>query len=52
MIEVQKVTNDCIGFAFFRAVIGQENSCQPLNQSDATLKLIATRSLAFSRVKC
>lgn len=52
MIEAQKVTYDYIGFAFARAVTGLENSCQPLNQSDATLKPIATRSLAFPRAKC
>ena len=51
MVEAQKVINDCIGFAFPRAVIGPENSCQPLNQSNAALKPVTTRSLAFSRAK-
>ena len=35
---VSKVIRDCIGFALLCAVIGLENSCHPLSQSDAKLK--------------
>ena len=47
-----KVIRDCIGFVLLhvriRSVIGLENSCHPLNQSDAKLKAITTWSLSFS----
>ena len=46
---MSKVIRDCIGFALLCVVIGLENSCHPLSQSDAKLKKIATWSLAFSR---
>ena len=36
-------------FALLRSVIGPENSHHSLNQSDAKLKPIMNRSLAFSR---
>ena len=39
----------CFGFALFLFVIGSENSCHFLNQSDAKLKPIATWLLASSR---
>ena len=35
---VSKVIRDCIGFALLCSVIGLENSCHLLNQSDAKLK--------------
>ena len=46
--RMSKVIRDCIGFALLRSVIGLENS-RHLDQSDARLKPIASRSLAFSR---
>ena len=39
----------CFGFTLFFFVIGPENSCHFLNQSDAKLKPIATWLLASSR---
>ena len=39
----------CIGFALLRFVIGPNNSCYSLNQSDAKLKPTLTWSFAFSR---
>ena len=48
---VSKVIRDCIGFGSLCIVIGLENSRQPLSQSDAKLKPIATWSLAFSRAR-
>ena len=47
--RVSKVNRNCIGFAFFRSVIGPENSRHSLNQSNAKLKPIKTWSPAFSR---
>ena len=44
-----KVIRDGIDFLSLCSVIGQENMCQPLNQSDAKLKPIATWPFAFSR---
>ena len=35
---MSKVIRDCIGFALLCVVIGLENSCHPLSQSDARLK--------------
>ena len=40
---------DCFGFASLRCVIGPENSCHNLNQSNVKLKPNTTWSLAFSR---
>ena len=40
---------NCRGLALPRSLIGQENSCHCLNQSDSNLKPIATQSLTFSR---
>ena len=46
---VSEVTRDYFGSALLRSVIGLENSCQALNQSDAKRKLNVTWSLVFSR---
>ena len=39
---------DCFGFASLRCVIGPENSCHNLNQSNVELQPNTTWSLAFS----
>ena len=46
---VSKVMLYCFGFALLRCVIGPENSCHNLNQSNVKLKPNTTWSLAFSR---
>ena len=46
---VSKVILDCFGFALLCSVIGPENLCHNLNQSNTKLKPISIRSLAFSR---
>ena len=46
---MSEVTRDYFGSALLRSVIGLENSCQALNQSDAKRKLNVTWSLVFSR---
>ena len=43
------MTLDCFGFASLRCVIGPENSCHNLNQSNVKLKPNTTWSHAFSR---
>ena len=45
---VSNIIPGCFGFALFLFVIGPENSRHFLNQSDATLKPIATCLLASS----
>ena len=45
---MSKVIWDCIGFALLHSVIGLENLRHTLNQSDASLKPIATWLLTFS----
>ena len=40
---------DCFGFDLLRCVIGPENVCHNLNQSDVKLKLNTIWSPAFSR---
>ena len=47
--QKSNVIQDFIGFATFRSVIGLQNSCLPLNQSDANLRPISFWSLVFSR---
>ena len=46
---VSEVTRDYFGSALLRSMIGLENSCRALNQSDAKRKLNVTWSLMFSR---
>ena len=46
---MSKVIRDCIGFALLHSVIGPENSCHSLNQSDAKLKPFTTCPSAFFR---
>ena len=46
---VSEVTRDYFGSALLRSVIGLENSCHALNQSDAKRKLKVTWSPVFSR---
>ena len=40
-----------MGFALLWSVIGLENLCHPLDQSDAKLKPIAVWSLVFSFIE-
>ena len=50
ILEQLSLVQDCFGLAFLRHVMGPENSCHSLNQSDSKSKPIATLSVAFSRV--
>ena len=47
--SLSKVIWGCFGLALLRLVIGPENSCYSLNQSDAKRKPIMTWLPAFSR---
>ena len=48
-IRVLKIILDWLSFTLIPSVIGSENSCPFLNQSDVKLKAITTWSPAFSR---
>ena len=45
---MSKVIHNCFGFALLRSVVGQENTCNLLNQSAAKPKPIMPCSHAFS----
>ena len=49
--SLSKVIWGCFGLALLRLVIGPENSCYSLNQSDAKRKPIMTWLPAFSRAQ-